>query len=70
MGRPCRSTKRIWYYQCTDIDHLQAEPKFDAVILTVAHQEFISLDIQQFLKDKSVVYDVKGTLKEGVDGRL
>ena len=52
------------------LDHPDTEQKFDAVILTVAHQEFASLDIQQFVNGKSVVYDVKGMLKEGVDGRL
>lgn len=67
---PAEVQKEYGITSVQTLDHLQAEPKFDAVILTVAHQEFISLDIQQFLKDKSVVYDVKGTLKEGVDGRL
>jgi len=67
---PAEVQKEYGITSVQTLDHLQAEPKFDAVILTVAHQEFISLDIQQFLKDKSVVYDVKGMLKEGVDGKL
>lgn len=44
-------------------------PKFDAVILTVAHKEFIDLDLNQFLKEGGVVYDVKGILTEA-DNRL
>ncbi|ADV44128.1 nucleotide sugar dehydrogenase [Bacteroides helcogenes] len=46
--------------------------KFDAVVLAVAHKEFVSIDIRSFLKDKNgVVYDVKGVLnREVVDGRL
>lgn len=34
--------------------------KYEAVILAVAHQKFDGLDIKYYLKDLSVVYDVKG----------
>lgn len=46
--------------------------KYDAVVLAVAHKEFISLDIRLFLKNEfGVVYDVKGILsREIIDGRL
>ncbi len=44
--------------------------KFDAVILTVAHQQFLKLDLKSFLADSSLIYDVKGILKESVDARL
>lgn len=45
--------------------------KFDAVILGVAHNEFKTMDIRSFGKEKSVVYDVKWLLpKEQTDGRL
>ncbi len=43
--------------------------KFDAIILGVAHREFLDLDLDHFKKEKSVVYDVKGTLNK-VDARL
>jgi UDP-N-acetyl-D-galactosamine dehydrogenase len=43
---------------------------FDAVILGVAHTEFINLDINLLRKKCSVLYDVKGVLTDGVDGRL
>lgn len=44
---------------------------FDAVILTVAHTEFLELDVAQFLNKNGVVYDVKGVLpKEIVNKRL
>ncbi|MBU8883080.1 nucleotide sugar dehydrogenase [Kaistella sp. DKR-2] len=39
------------------------EHRFDAVILGVAHQEFLDLDLSSFLKENGVVYDVKGVLK-------
>ncbi|PQJ72070.1 nucleotide sugar dehydrogenase [Polaribacter butkevichii] len=36
--------------------------KFDAVILVVAHKEFLSLDFTDLKKEKSIVYDVKNFL--------
>lgn len=39
---------------------LKAE--FDAIILTVAHKEFLDLNFKSLLKEKSIVYDVKGVL--------
>jgi UDP-N-acetyl-D-galactosamine dehydrogenase len=46
--------------------------KYDAVILAVAHKDFLSLDIRSFLKDEhGVIYDVKGVLsRDMIDGRL
>ena len=45
--------------------------RFDAVIVAVAHNEFLELNIESLLADNHVVYDVKGVLsKEFVDGRL
>jgi UDP-N-acetyl-D-galactosamine dehydrogenase len=47
------------------------EKKFDGVVLAVAHDEFKQLDLSPVVNPKSVVFDVKGMLKEGiVDGRL
>lgn len=45
------------------------DEKFDAIVLTVAHKEFIDLDLSKYLKDTSIVYDVKGVLKD-CDNRL
>ncbi|MCA4776698.1 nucleotide sugar dehydrogenase [Empedobacter stercoris] len=42
---------------------------FDAIILTVAHKEFADLDLNQYLKEGGVIYDVKGILAEA-DNRL
>lgn len=47
------------------------DQKFDAVILAVAHKEFLDLDIKKFLKGAGAIYDVKGILPKGVaDVRL
>ncbi|SEM29504.1 UDP-N-acetyl-D-galactosamine dehydrogenase [Chryseobacterium taichungense] len=45
------------------------DKKFDAIILTVAHNEFIDLNLNDYLKDEGVIYDVKGILEE-CDSRL
>ena len=44
--------------------------KFDALVLGVGHSEFLNLDFAQLQNARSVVYDVKGVLRNGVDGRL
>ena len=44
---------------------------YDAVILAVAHKEFLDLDVKSFVKDNGVIYDVKGILPRNIiDGRL
>ena len=45
-------------------------PKFDAIILTVAHQEFLSINLKDLLTPNGILYDVKGVLTEVVSGRL
>ena len=49
----------------------QVLPKqqFDAVVLTVAHKEFLAMDIDALKNEGAVAYDVKGVL-EDVDGKL
>jgi UDP-N-acetyl-D-galactosamine dehydrogenase len=43
---------------------------FDAIVLTVAHKEFINLNLTPLLKSKSVVYDVKGVLGDKANAKL
>ncbi|MBP0902465.1 nucleotide sugar dehydrogenase [Mariniflexile gromovii] len=44
--------------------------KFDAIVLTVAHNEFLEEILSSFLKKDGVLYDVKGILKCKVTGKL
>jgi len=44
--------------------------KFDAVVLGVAHKEFLELDMASLQKECAVLYDVKGILGKNVDGKL
>ena len=50
---------------------LDSAEKYDAVVLGVAHKEFLSLNIKSLLADTALVYDVKGILDRNIiDGRL
>ena len=56
-----------------DIEVMNDLPKekFDAVVMAVAHKEFVNLDVQQLTDEKKVIYDVKWMMdKKLVDGRL
>jgi len=44
--------------------------KFDAVVLGVAHKEFLDLDLASLQNGNSLLYDVKGILDVAVDGKL
>jgi UDP-N-acetyl-D-galactosamine dehydrogenase len=44
--------------------------KFDAVVLGVAHNEFLDLDFTSLQNSNSLLYDVKGVLKCVIDGKL
>ena len=46
------------------------DEKFDAVVLTVAHQKFLEMELRPLLKQDGVLYDVKGIIKEAVEARL
>lgn len=45
------------------------DEKFDAIILTVAHKEFMEINLNNYLKEGGIIYDVKGVLEE-YDSRL
>lgn len=57
-----------------DIDitnHLPENELFDVAILAVAHNDFSNINIKSFMKENSIIYDVKGFLDRNiVDGRL
>ncbi|KIA88532.1 nucleotide sugar dehydrogenase [Kaistella jeonii] len=54
-----------------ELECLSAIPanQFDAIVLGVAHDEFLKLDVESLKKEKAVVFDVKGILKNA-DARL
>ncbi|MBQ7690510.1 MAG: nucleotide sugar dehydrogenase [Muribaculaceae bacterium] len=53
------------------IENKLPKPGADAVIVAVAHNEFLSLDVKSLCNERHIVFDVKGILdKSQVDGRL
>ena len=44
--------------------------KYDAVVLTVAHKEYLNIDLENFKNKGAVVYDVKGVLGDKCDRKL
>lgn len=58
-------------YQIEISNTLNKTKKYDAIILGVAHKEFLEVDIPSLLNENGVVYDVKGILDRTIiDGRL
>lgn len=49
---------------------LPKEQKFEAVILTVAHNDFKEFDITKLKSTNGVIYDVKGFVSDVADGKL
>ena len=50
---------------------LEEENKFDVMVLSVSHQEFLELNLKNYLTPNGIIYDVKGILsKEITTGRL
>lgn len=49
-------------YGISTISSLEGK-KYDAIVHTVAHSEFSLINLDSLKKDKSVIYDVKGTLE-------
>ena len=46
------------------------EQRFDAVVLGVAHHQFMTVDFSKLQNKTSLLYDVKGVLGDVADGRL
>lgn len=46
------------------------DQKYDAIVLAVAHREFLEMDLAQLKKEEAVVYDVKGVLGDKCDKKL
>lgn len=58
-------------YGITVVNALPQNELYNAVVLCVAHKEFINLDVRGLLNANGVVYDVKGVLGiDQIDGRL
>lgn len=68
---PWADPEEVKYEYGLNISNIIPKMKFDTIILSVAHSEFLKLDIRSMVKENSVVYDVKGVLNnELVDKKL
>ena len=68
---PWASKEQVKKEYGLDIVNALPSGRFDAVILAVAHRDFLGLDIRSFLNENGVVYDVKGVLpRDVIDARL
>ena len=55
----------IHEYGCKVLNQIP-EGKFESVILAVSHNEFLALNIQDFIVENGVIFDVKGILPKGI----
>ena len=55
----------------TELPEETPAQRFDAIVITVAHNEFKNQDWRQFLKEGGIIYDIKGIAEKGTThGRL
>ncbi len=63
--------KTLHEYNIQIEKNLDDDAKYDAIILAVAHKEFLNIDLKKHLNENGVIYDVKGILDRNIiDGRL
>ncbi|MDN3671905.1 nucleotide sugar dehydrogenase [Flavobacterium branchiarum] len=67
---PLASLEEVYKEYKLDITNEIPNQKFDAVILGVAHAEFLNLNFSELQKENSLLYDVKGILGNIADNRL
>lgn len=68
---PWANTESVQKEYGIDVCNSLPIEKFDAVILAVAHEKFVSVKIDELLVANAVLYDAKGLLDRNlIDGRL
>lgn len=69
---PWASAEEVKHEYDVDIlSSLNGEIKYDAIILAVSHNEFLTMDLAKLRKGRSVLFDIKACLdRSQVDGRL
>lgn len=70
LARPEEVQAAYGVQSCTSVSGL-APGTFDAIVLAVAHREFLTLDLSSLRSAATVVFDIKGVLpRDQVDARL
>ena len=68
---PWANTEHVFQEYGVTVTNEKPNEQYDAVILAVAHKEFLYMDVKAFAKESGVIYDVKGILpRDIIDGRL
>ncbi|MCV9927410.1 nucleotide sugar dehydrogenase [Flavobacterium sp. LS1R49] len=67
---PIASLEEVYKEYKLDITNTIPNQKFDAVVLGVAHTDFLNLNFLDLQKTNSLLYDVKGVLGDIADSRL
>ena len=68
---PWANAEHVFHEYGVTVTNDPPKMQFDAVILAVAHKEFLEMDVKAFAKEGGVIYDVKGILDRNIiDGRL
>lgn len=68
---PWASKEKVMHEYGIEVTNELPKDQFDAIILGVAHNDFLELDVKNLVKANGVIYDVKGVLPRNViDGRL
>ncbi|MNY79024.1 UDP-glucose/GDP-mannose dehydrogenase family, UDP binding domain [compost metagenome] len=53
------------------LSEIKADKKYDAIVLAVSHNEFLTMDLNGLKNKEAVVYDIKACLDRSlVDSRL
>ncbi|WP_419211088.1 nucleotide sugar dehydrogenase [Maribacter sp. X9] len=67
---PWASSKEVEHEYGMKVTQDLPQDKYDAIVLTVAHNQFLAMELKEMLKTDGVIYDVKGILTKNVDARL
>jgi len=67
---PWASSEEVEHEYGMSVVNELPKSKFDAVVLSVAHNEFKEITFSDVLNENGVLYDVKGILDQKVDGKL
>ena len=67
---PLANLKEVQHEYKLDIINSVPIDKYDAIVLGVAHKEFLDINLNIFQKELSLIYDVKGVIGSNYDGKL
>lgn len=67
---PLANPEEVLHEYGLTTSNIMPQVTFDAVVLGVAHKEFLKMDIGVLRNKNSVLYDVKGILGNQADGKL